>query len=160
MATYTGSDKRLQYLFQHGSGGSGSVVSITPTLSSGTKIANFEIDGQQGSLYAPSGGGGSGSSEDYNTTPQAIGTWIDGSTVYKVVVTGLSLGISASWSNAVATSLNIKEIIDIELYDEVQGMQVNIEQVQVLDGGFRIQHFRSIQRTISRAIIIYTENAN
>lgn len=37
-------------------------VSITPTLSSGTKIADYEINGTQGALYAPSGGGGSGSS--------------------------------------------------------------------------------------------------
>lgn len=35
------------------SGGGGSTVNITPTLQSGTKIADFEIDGQQGELYAP-----------------------------------------------------------------------------------------------------------
>ena len=40
-----------------GSGG-GSNVSITPTLSTGTKIADFEIDGESGELYAPTGGGG------------------------------------------------------------------------------------------------------
>ena len=43
----------------HGAGG-GSDVEITPTLSTGTKIADFEIDGVQGELYAPTGGGGSG----------------------------------------------------------------------------------------------------
>lgn len=31
----------------------GSTVSIEPTLSAGTKIADFEIDGQSGELYAP-----------------------------------------------------------------------------------------------------------
>ena len=40
-----------------GGGGGGSTVTITPTLSSGTKIADFEIDGDPGELYAPSGGG-------------------------------------------------------------------------------------------------------
>lgn len=60
MGTYTGSDKRLQYLFQNGGGGGGSTVSITPTLQSGTKIADFEIDGDAGELYAPAGGGGAG----------------------------------------------------------------------------------------------------
>lgn len=35
------------------SGGGGSTVNITPTLQSGTKIADYEIDGQQGELYAP-----------------------------------------------------------------------------------------------------------
>ena len=41
-------------------GGSGSTVSITPSLSTGTKIADFEIDGTSGELYAPNGGGGGG----------------------------------------------------------------------------------------------------
>lgn len=44
-------------------GGGGSTVTITPTLSSGTKIADFEIDGTEGELYAPQGGGGGGYSE-------------------------------------------------------------------------------------------------
>lgn len=39
-------------------GGAGSIVSITPVLTEGTKIADFEIDGDEGSLYAPAGGGG------------------------------------------------------------------------------------------------------
>lgn len=42
-----------------GSGSGGSTVTITPTLSTGTKIADFEIDGVEGELYAPTGGGGS-----------------------------------------------------------------------------------------------------
>lgn len=36
----------------------GSEVTITPTLQSGTKIADYEIDGVSGALYAPAGGGG------------------------------------------------------------------------------------------------------
>lgn len=42
-----------------GGGSGGSTVTITPTLSTGTKIADFEIDGESGELYAPTGGGGS-----------------------------------------------------------------------------------------------------
>ena len=53
-----------------GGGGSGSTVSITPTLSSGTKIADYEIDGVSGSLYAPSGGGGS----EYYLTNGLVGS--------------------------------------------------------------------------------------
>lgn len=45
-----------------GGGGGGSAVSITPTLSTGTKIADFEIGGVPGELYAPTGGGGGGGS--------------------------------------------------------------------------------------------------
>ena len=40
------------------SGGSGSVVTITPTVTTGTKIADYSIDGEAGELYAPNGGGG------------------------------------------------------------------------------------------------------
>ena len=40
-------------------GGGGSTVTITPTLSTGTKIADYSIDGSTGALYAPNGGGGS-----------------------------------------------------------------------------------------------------
>lgn len=36
-----------------GSGGGGSTVTITPTLESGTKIADYSIDSTSGSLYAP-----------------------------------------------------------------------------------------------------------
>lgn len=43
-----------------GQHGGGSNVEITPTLQSGTKIADFEINGVSGELYAPSGGGGGG----------------------------------------------------------------------------------------------------
>lgn len=134
MATYTGSDKRLQFLFdmvsnfaqdydntrtyavgaytvyqgilykcivavthpedfddtkwtqvlvmnEISSGGGGSVVSITPTLSSGTKIADFSINGVLDELYAPSGGGGSG--HDYSTSEQIIGKWIDNKPLYE-----------------------------------------------------------------------------
>lgn len=37
----------------------GSNVAIVPTISTGTKIADFSIDGNEGSLFAPDGGGGS-----------------------------------------------------------------------------------------------------
>ena len=44
-------------------GGSGAAsVSITPSLSTGTKIADFTINGSSGILYAPTGGGGGSSS--------------------------------------------------------------------------------------------------
>jgi hypothetical protein len=50
--------------------GGGSDVNITPTLVSGTKIADYEIDGVSGSLYAPSGGGGS----EYYLTNGLVGS--------------------------------------------------------------------------------------
>lgn len=66
-----------------GGGGGGSTVTITPTLSSGTKIADYSIDGVSDSLYAPSGGGGGGGIS-YSTSEQDTGlTWINGETVYQ-----------------------------------------------------------------------------
>lgn len=66
-----------------GGGGGGSAVSITPTLSTGTKIADFEVDGVPGELYAPNGGGGGGGGSSQtvadilwsgSTTPNTAGT--------------------------------------------------------------------------------------
>ena len=45
-------------------GGGGSTVTITPTLSTGTKIADYSIDGVSDSLYAPTGGGGATDLDD------------------------------------------------------------------------------------------------
>lgn len=50
----------IEYSGGGSGGGGGSTVTITPTLSTGTKIADFEIDGTAGELYAPQGGGGGG----------------------------------------------------------------------------------------------------
>jgi len=52
-ATYSGLDKRLQYLFQNAKS-----VSVTQTLAQGTKIGDITIDGVTTDLYAPDGGGG------------------------------------------------------------------------------------------------------
>lgn len=43
-----------------GGGGGGDTVEITPTLTEGTKIADYKINNQEGSLYAPEGGSGGG----------------------------------------------------------------------------------------------------
>ena len=49
----------LKEAIEEGGGGGGSVVTITPTLESGEKIADYSINGVEGELYAPEGGGGS-----------------------------------------------------------------------------------------------------
>lgn len=137
MGTYTGSDKRLQFLFDMVSnfapiysntatyavgaysiyqgilykcvnavtsgenfdpskwsqvlvmneissgGGGGSIVSITPTLQSGTKIADFSINGISDELYAPSGGS---SGCNYSFSEQVVGTWTNGKPLYQITV--------------------------------------------------------------------------
>lgn len=86
-----------------GGGGGGSAVSITPTLQSGTKIADFEIDGVSGALYAPSGGGG-GSSEIYDDTEQVVGTYF-GDTLYRKTFKGTTP------STQMFLGLTIKEFV-------------------------------------------------
>ena len=56
LAKRSGTDYDVYWKNESGGGG-GSTVVITPTLSTGIKIADFEIDGNTGELYAPSGGG-------------------------------------------------------------------------------------------------------
>lgn len=61
----------------YGAGGSGggSTVTITPTISTGTKIADFEIDGTAGELYAPTGGGGGYSRTALFESSTGWGVW-------------------------------------------------------------------------------------
>ena len=64
-----------------GGGGGGSVVDITPVLTEGTKIADFEIDGEEGSLYAPASSGGTQIHEfvgTMNSKTYSAKTWVDG----------------------------------------------------------------------------------
>lgn len=61
----------------------GSEVSITPALESGTKVADFEIDGESGILYAPA----PYTPPAYSTTEFDTGRqWTDGRTVYGKVI--------------------------------------------------------------------------
>ena len=95
-------------------GGGGSTVSITPTLQSGTKIADFEIDDVPGVLYAPSGGGGSG--HTYSTTEQVVGTWIDGKPVYEKVVVKTNHQL-VSGSNDISLGVqNMETLIDSTIH--------------------------------------------
>lgn len=57
----------------------GSDVTITPALESGTKVADYSIDGESGSLYSPTP-----FSFAIGSTPQLLGTW-DGKEYYAVL---------------------------------------------------------------------------
>ena len=61
----------------------GSVVTITPALDSGTKIADYEIDETEGTLYAPT----PFIPIDYSENEQDTGIkWIDGKPLYQKTV--------------------------------------------------------------------------
>ena len=56
------------YVEAHKSEWTGSVVSVTQTLSSGTKIGSISVDGTNTDLFAPQGGGGASSLSDLSDT--------------------------------------------------------------------------------------------
>lgn len=98
-----------------GGGGGGSIVTITPTISTGTKIADYSINGVGGELYAPTGGGG-GSALDYSTTEKKVGTWIDGSDLYQYShVLQSNLTVGTTWTNPVFTIANVDKIVHCEM---------------------------------------------
>ena len=57
MGTYTGQDKRLQYLFQHGGGGGGTTVIANPAGAATDDLTKIQIEN---TIYNVLGGGGSG----------------------------------------------------------------------------------------------------
>ena len=61
-----------------GGGGGGSEVTITPVLTSGTKIADYSIDGQNDSLYAPDSGSEVTITPNYNSGFKVADYTIDG----------------------------------------------------------------------------------
>lgn len=61
-----------------GGGGGGSEVTITPVLTSGTKIADYTIDGNSDSLYAPDAGSEVTITPNYNSGFKVADYSIDG----------------------------------------------------------------------------------
>lgn len=111
----------------------------------------------ENNVISASGSGG----VDYSTTERKVGTWIDGSDVYEVVVTNLNLPVTNSWSADFLNELLISDIISCDFYDSSNGIKIEIEQVQLLNYGIRIQHSRAISnRSISRIIIKYLKYSN
>ena len=60
----------------------GDTVTWTQLQTTGTKIAEIDINGTTQNVYAPNGGGGGGS-VNYSTSEQVIGSWIDARPVYQ-----------------------------------------------------------------------------
>lgn len=85
-------------------GAGGSEVSITPSLQSGTKIADYEIDGVQGELYAPAGGGGGSS-----VVPNPQGTPTD--TLETVQIDNTVYDIAGSGGNVYGAFIDTDRVI-------------------------------------------------
>ena len=104
MGTYTGSDKRLQYLFQNGGGGGGTTVIANPQGAATDTLNKLQV-GQ--TIYnVPSGGSGS---HIYSTSEHVVGQWTDGKPVYEITY---YIQNPVSGGNYPIVP-NIKEVIDI-----------------------------------------------
>lgn len=86
--------------------GGGSNVSITPTLESGEKLADYTIDGDEGAIYAPP------KLDYYSTTERVVGKWVDNSDVYEKTFY-LASATSDVAVVADVSDLNISNIVSI-----------------------------------------------
>lgn len=93
MGTYTGSDKRLQYLFQNGGGGGGTTVIANPQGQATDTLNKLQVGS---TIYGVSGGGSSG--HNYSTTEQVIGTWTDGKPLYEKTYEGTTASTSGIYA--------------------------------------------------------------
>lgn len=78
------------------SAGGGSTVTITPTLESGVKLADFTIGEDSGVIYAPS------NAIVYSSDEVEIGTWIDGKPLYRKVISADNITADAYSSDLVS----------------------------------------------------------
>lgn len=125
--TWDGTNTSLKSAIEAaGQSGGGSTVTITPSLSSGTKVADYSINGVSGSLYAPSGGGGSGSDGSLvianNDMRPSSGYWgggASGSTAY--------LSTTVNWVENIGSTLTLDN-----------GYLTEVDSVSVDDGHFAV----------------------
>lgn len=113
MASYTGSDKRLQYLFEHGGGGGADIWTGTQAeytqqasqIEDGT-LVNITDDDQIAQTW-----------HVYSTTEKVVGKWIDNSDVYeKTIKITSSISLSANtWISTGISATNISMVLNSRL---------------------------------------------
>lgn len=140
------------------SGGGGSTVTITPTLATGTKIADYSIDGTSGSLYAPSGGGSSNefvitySNGSYDKTAQEVYDAVLAGSYSFMLINGTTVSYSTRASKISSSKAQI--IFDTVVTDthEGSGRQFIIQtrlDIDIYDGiSEYLSAFESINETI------------
>lgn len=107
MATYTGADKRLQYLFEHGGGGGGSANIWTGTMAEYLAQASQIADGTQINITDDEIQSLVVASYDiYSEQEREVGVWIDGKPLYARTV---KYGYAPN-NSAVSVNHNISDI--------------------------------------------------
>ena len=88
-----------------GGGGGGSIVIVTPTLQSGTKVADIDVDGTTSSLYAPT-------PTEVEANPSSTGT----DTLTKLKVGSTTYNVSQGGGSSTLAGLN-----DVDLNNSTDG---------------------------------------
>ena len=146
-----------------GEHGGGSDVEITPTLQSGTKIADFEIDGVSGALYAPSGGGGGGGGSSQtiadvlwsgSATPSTAGTDITlnhAISDYDFIVFIIEQG--AGYSSVVTVPTSELTVGEAYINTGYSGSQMDVFFTYVTDTSINVKSSASAQPTTYTKIV-------
>lgn len=146
-----------------GEHGGGSDVEITPTLATGTKIADFEIDGVSGALYAPSGGGGGGGGSSQtiadvlwsgSATPSTTGTDITLSHAisdYDFIVFIIEQG--AGYSSVVTVPTSELTVGEAYINTGYSGSQMDVFFTYVTDTSINVKSSASAQPTTYTKIV-------
>lgn len=93
---------------------SGDKVTVTQTVSEGTKIGSIKVNNNTTDLYAPQGG-----SSSYSTDEHVVGTWIDGSPLYEKTIAVDNIIIGYKPSEQIQTIIphgitNFKEAVSLK----------------------------------------------
>ena len=109
----------------------GSDVTVTPKTSTGTNIADIEVDDTTYHLFAPSGGGGEAieTAFIYSNEERVVGVWTDDKPLYQKTL-NLTSPSQAFQGIDIAdlTSLNIENLVKVEgfLYSATYGQTLPI----------------------------------
>lgn len=155
MGTYTGSDKRLRYLFQNsGGGGGGTTVVANPEGTATDTLNKLQVGS---TIYSiPSGGSG----ENYTTTEQAIGTYLSDTLYRRTVVASSLTMVNGQMLLPTSVFLNINKLIDwkCNLYDPINARNFNIPYIRINDNeSLHLQLHRLNDGTVS--VLIFSRGA-
>ena len=110
--------------------GGGSTVTITPSLATGTKIADYSINGVSGALYAPNGGGGSSALSDL--TDVTVTSPSDGQVLTYDNTSGKWVNDTPTASSSISTltDVNLTSLSDGQIlkYDATNQEWVNADE--------------------------------
>lgn len=101
----------------------------------------------------------------YSTTPQPIGTWHNGKTIYEVVFPNINITLTTTWQTlADISSLNVDEMVYVDMlgtYGGNKGSLIAFDAGQIGILNNALVGYRLRANAIAKTIIFqYTTNAS